>query len=304
MCRRSTALPAPDRALRPRGCLSRRRRTAARRCRRFFGPLLGVNSQGVKATAIGFVRQRQRDELPATAGVRRRVDRAATIRNNQFNALSPSPAEPSAGTPRRTYAHARKHHQPRVRPANQFRIRIPTPGRSHHPWLARSARSSRRRTPVDYQNDIEGCNGQMHAIGDQVPLMADAGGRWRDAERRPSTSDRPRPAANWDACANRVANSCAPGVRCGQPAADSRRAVRSRRVSSMRRVTNDWTGCPGGTPCVTVSNIIGMFIHVNGARHRYPHGHMVRYPGMNVAPAHQHTTTTRRGSPPRRLSGD
>ena len=68
--------------------------------------------------------------------------------------------------------------------------------------------------------------------------------------------------ADWDYVVNRVVNSCAPA--CG--------AVSPRLIPVVlfnpdqfqhQRAANDWPGCPGGTPCVTVSNIIGMFIHVS-----------------------------------------
>jgi hypothetical protein len=51
----------------------------------------------------------------------------------------------------------------------------------------------------------------------------------------------------------------------------------------LRRATNNWTACPGNVPCVTVANILAVFLHVGNPPN--PHGHMLRYPGMTVTTA-------------------
>jgi hypothetical protein len=85
--------------------------------------------------------------------------------------------------------------------------------------------------------------------------------------------------ADWDYARNRVISSCAPS--CGPVSPRLIPVVLYDPNEYQRqRGLNNWSGCPGGTPCVTVSNIIGMFIHDNPATTPRIHGHMVRYPGM------------------------
>ena len=69
-------------------------------------------------------------------------------------------------------------------------------------------------TAVDYQNDIEGCNGQLHAISETAADHARSRiAGWLSTTLESTRSSRQDPLATWDAFANRVANSCAPG--CG-----------------------------------------------------------------------------------------
>ena len=53
-------------------------------------------------------------------------------------------------------------------------------------------------------------------------------------------------------------------LRAGESAADGRRALRPA-AFQLGRATNNWTqpavGCPTNHPCVTVTNIVGFFVH-------------------------------------------
>jgi hypothetical protein len=132
----------------------------------------------------------------------------------------------------------------------------------------------------DFATNITTCNGRTNAIGDVLPVATGGEG----ALELPGVNAvlAQDPLANWDAINNRVVNSCAPG--CG-PVSPRLIPIALFNPDQYQhnRATGIWTGCPGGTPCVTVSNIIGLFIHVGATPN--PHGHMVRYPGLTSTTA-------------------
>jgi hypothetical protein len=139
-------------------------------------------------------------------------------------------------------------------------------------------------TTVDYQADIQGCNGQLHRIGEQISLMASPGSLGLTNTNSINNVIAQDITADWDYTRNRVTNSCAPS--CGPVSPRLVPVVLfDPNVYQQQRALNNWSGCPGGTPCVTVSNIIGMFIHDNPATTPRIHGHMVRYPGLVSATA-------------------
>jgi hypothetical protein len=100
-------------------------------------------------------------------------------------------------------------------------------------------------------------------------------------------------AADFDYGNSRITNSCAPGP-CGAlsprllaiPLFDPDRFQRG-------RATGNWTqaevGCATNDPCITITNIIGFFIHripgAGGGGAFGPHGHFVRYPGVTASAA-------------------
>ena len=101
---------------------------------------------------------------------------------------------------------------------------------------------------VDYQNDIEGCNGQLAMRSATCCRSCRTRGRWL----APAALESPRvigqdPLATWDAFVNRVANSCAPG--CG-PVSPRLIPVVLFNPDEFQhgRITNIWPGCPGGAP--------------------------------------------------------
>ena len=137
-----------------------------------FGPLLGVNSQGVKATAIGFSGNGNATNcLRPLAFADDWFEQHNPL--NQFNAYL-EPRGTPLGTPD-TYA------TPGSTISGFFGQRIDFDPISDaladpitHGMLV-PLDFHGGGTAVDYQNDIEGCNGQLHAIGEQVPLMGSPG---------------------------------------------------------------------------------------------------------------------------------
>ncbi len=269
-----------------------------------FGPLLGVNSQGVKATAIG---------LSGNGNATNCLRPLAFADDWGLTRTLPSTSSTPTALGERPFLEPRtRMWHPEAPSAGEFGQII---GFNQNSDALADPITHALLVPLDfhgggtlpdYQADIEGCNGQMHAIGDQIPLMGLPGvpGTTAMAINDVIAQD---VTADWNFVVNRVVNSCAPACGAVSPRLipvvlfDPDQYQHNRAIGIA---TGIWPGCPGGTPCVTVSNIIGMFIHDNPGTTPRIHGHMVRYPGMKVAPPHQHTTTTRRGSPPRRSSGD
>jgi hypothetical protein len=238
-----------------------------------FGPLLGVTSQGVRATATavsgnGNATNCLRPFAFADDWIEHRTP-------NQFNRFSET--GPSPGTllsPHDDYA------TPGTTISGEFGQRIdfefdrnPQLDPITHGFLL----------PIDlggtYADNITACSGRTSAIGQVLPLANPAAGVTAAGVTAVIAQD---PAANWNAGINKVENSCAPA--CGPV---SPRlipvALFDPAEYQLRRATNNWTACPGNVPCVTVVNIIAVFIHVGAAPN--PHGHMVRYPGMTVTTA-------------------
>jgi hypothetical protein len=94
------------------------------------------------------------------------------------------------------------------------------------------------------------------------------------------------PSADWNATDNRVDNSCAPGCAQVSPRLIPVALFDPRRFQ-LGRATNNWTqagvGCPTNNPCITVTNIIGFFVH--GPQARTARIHYLKYPGMRSATA-------------------
>ena len=98
------------------------------------------------------------------------------------------------------------------------------------------------------------------------------------------------PGVLWNEGDSRIDNSCAPVC-----AAISPRLIPIALYDPDRfqlgRATNNWAqpavGCPSNAPCITVTNIVGFFVH--GPAGPYgPHGHLLKYPGMfsSTAPSY------------------
>jgi hypothetical protein len=95
--------------------------------------------------------------------------------------------------------------------------------------------------------------------------------------------------ADYNYAESRIVNSCAPNCAPISPRLIAVVLYDPARFQ-LGRATNDWTradvGCPTNHPCVTVSNIVGFFIHRIGPGGGYgPHGHFLRYPGATAPTA-------------------
>ena len=139
--------------------------------------------------------------------------------------------------------------------------------------------------PGDYGDMIENCSGQLVQLGQTIPVESVAHiGETAPAFANLMTAD---PTVTWNGGDFRIDNSCAP-----QCASVSPRlipvALYDPDKFQLGRATNNWTqtavGCSTNSPCITVTNIVGFFVH--GSYGGYgPHGHFLKYPGMTSTTA-------------------
>jgi Putative Flp pilus-assembly TadE/G-like len=128
--------------------------------------------------------------------------------------------------------------------------------------------------PNSYDENISGCNSHLSLFAEQFPtgsssLLGATASGFADLIAADSL-------ATWDPGTNSVQNSCAPGP-CG--------AISPRLVPivlfdvdqyQLMRATDNW--CPGNIRCVKVANIVGFFIE--SASGIGAVGYVARYPGL------------------------
>jgi hypothetical protein len=247
-----------------------------------FGPLLGVTSQGVQATAtaqavngnatnclrpFAFPDEWQENRAPGSQ-FNRYVETGAgagTLLTGSRDAYF-APSATQADSIDLSHLGERVNFQldrPQSDPIEEgFLLPLDLPGAS------------------SYLDDITTCNGALVALRDQMPIAAPpAGGTTYAALQALVAQD---PAATWDFTTNTVGNSCAPGCAAVSPRLIAV-ALFDPDDYQLKRSSDDWSGCPGGGHCIRIANIVAMFLHrVSGGT---AHGHFVRYPGLSVATA-------------------
>jgi Putative Flp pilus-assembly TadE/G-like len=135
--------------------------------------------------------------------------------------------------------------------------------------------------PASYAASSAACNGQIVQIGDTLPISATHPASPEFAALYDADST-----AFWDATTASIHGSCAPAC---APFSPRLVAVPVFNVEELqyRRLVSDWTRCPtaylrpctpcpGGVPCVTIVNIVGLFIG-NAAGSS---GTLASYPGL------------------------
>lgn len=94
------------------------------------------------------------------------------------------------------------------------------------------------------------------------------------------------PAADYDYPNSRIVNSCAPNCGSVTPRLMAIALYDPRRYQLGRSLTPpNWTdprvGCPTNQPCIRISNIVGYFVHrITPVPPFGRHGHLMRYPGI------------------------
>ena len=133
------------------------------------------------------------------------------------------------------------------------------------------------------------CSGQMVQLGQTLPVQIPAVGATEDGFDEIWSRD-PYPPLTWDN-GQSVFNSCAPECAPISPRMIPIALFDPRRFQLGRALSPpDWThadvGCPTNSPCITVTNIVGFFVHCVNARpcdgNVTPHGHFLKYPGMTA----------------------
>jgi hypothetical protein len=136
-----------------------------------------------------------------------------------------------------------------------------------------------------FEQNMASCVGRPIAIGQRLPMddihpviVSDA---LADVHARDSGAD-------YDYGNSRIINSCAPGCAALSPRLLVVALYDPARFQ-LGRATHDWTqpgvDCPTNEPCVTVTNILGFFVHRITGGGFGPHGHFLRYPGSSVSTA-------------------
>jgi hypothetical protein len=240
----------------------------------FFAPLLGIESQGVRATAtarvtFGNATECMRpfavaDRWIEQAGNPERYNRWVSQGNDVIE-LNPHDiyAPPSADDPGTGFrlpdhlgaettlknGNPQNNNEP-ITPGWFLAVRLPDGSGGYTSGAA------------SYRENIGRCVGQPVAIGDYLPTESGAMvGPTREGIEDLIALD---PSAYWDADELRVRNSCAPECAPFSPRMVAL-AVFDIDEFQYNRAANNWSHCPTGGRCVRVVNILGFFVsHMEG----------------------------------------
>jgi hypothetical protein len=250
-----------------------------------FGPLLGVGNQGVKATATAVVANGNATNcLKPWAIPDHWAGNSPT--NKEFNGPPDDLYVTTSG-----YTTVAVSHNERVvwnlsadplLPATPI-LREP-PGVDAPPAQTVDVSIVPLRIgAASHLTNMTQCSGTLVSLGSTLPVDTSASaGDKQTAVTQVMSLD---PGADYDYDNERVINSCAPSC---APVSPRLLAVALYDPDRFQRgrATGDWAsvGCPTANPCVTIKNIVGLFLH--GAFGGYgAHGHVIKYPGMLAASA-------------------
>ncbi len=262
-----------------------------------FGPILGITSQKTKASATAIVGSgNATDCLRPIAFADAWLDNSP---NNQFNGYIET--GPNAGQPYLPVASRDVYTAPSAAaPGNRTNLLPPAGDLGERIIYDLDEVTTSTGTPItrnlavaltlpgagSYQSKVENCTGQLVALGQTVPVEVPGGNPMFQAFNTLMAQD---PGVDWNAGDVRIDNSCAPACAQVSPRLIAVALFDPRRFQLGRALSPpDWTrpdvGCPTNSPCITVTNIVGMFVH--GSFGGYgPHGHYLMYPGVTSATA-------------------
>ena len=255
-----------------------------------FGPILGISSQGVRATATAIVGTGNATDCLRPIAF---ADQWIHEQNppGEFNSFDESTGLPLAGD-RDTYT------APSSTQAGQTTISADLGERII--WELDRQTITAPFAPITrglvvaltlpgagtFEEKIETCGGNLVELGQTLPVEGNppAGQNQQAFSDLINVAD---PGATWNAGQIRVDNSCAPGCASISPRLIPV-ALFDPYKFQLGRATNNWTqaevGCPTASPCITVTNIVGFFVHGPLAPYG-PHGHFLKYPGMTSTTA-------------------
>jgi hypothetical protein len=249
-----------------------------------FGPILGITGQGVRATATAIVGRANATNCLKPWAM---ADQWTNLRspNDEFNHYQPG------GTP---YPNPVDTYVPPSL-ANSGQITVPDEFGVRLDWdfgdPASDPITRELMLPLDlsgkaYYDNMTDCYGSTISIGQTVPVLSLGAGVADSTIRDVYDLD---PGAVFDPGDTEVSNSCAPGCAAVSPRLMAI-VLYDPDKYQLGRATGNWTsvGCSTNAPCVTVSNIVGYFVHCVSSRPCVggsfpPHGHYVRYPGITVS---------------------
>jgi len=253
-----------------------------------FGPIFGINDQGVRATATAIVANGNATNCLRPVAF---PDDWLDLRSSpvaQFDSYNETTGVPLTGTRDEYTAPTSTQSGQTTNPADLGKrmiwqlganpltspIRL-TPGNSTLQTLV-LALTLPASTPLDFQQDVNTCSGQMVELGDILTVSLTP---------PPATTFNTLlaqdPTVDWNEGNNRIDNSCAPACAPISPRLIPV-ALFDPKKFQLGRALGTWTavGCPTDTtPCVTVTNIVGFFLHGSAGMYG-PHGHILKYPGI------------------------
>ena len=257
-----------------------------------FGPILGINHQSVRATATAIVGNGNATDCLRPIAFADDWDEEGS--NNQFNGYIET--GPNAGQPYLPAGDRDSYTAPSDTQTGRTTISADLGERII--WALDLATTSTS-TPITrhmvvgltlpgpgtFLENLENCSGSLVQLGQTLPVELPPAGDTHSAFY--NTLMPADPDVDWNAGQVRIDNSCAPGCAAVSPRLIPVALYNPDRFQ-LGRATNDWTqagvGCPTNSPCITVSNIVGFFVH--GSYGGYgPHGHFLKYPGMTATTA-------------------
>jgi hypothetical protein len=250
---------------------------------RFFAPLLGIASQGVKATATAHVLIPKATNCLRPWAIPDKWIESSAVLPSTFTKYRrdgtelPPPHDvydrPTAVDPGTGFTFATDNSPGDLGRSVPITLYTALTDSIQPGWLV----------PLEltggYAASVAACNGQSIAVGDQVPISVGTVPPEADFEVLLGQD----PGASWNVASRTIDNSCAPLCAKVSPRLVAV-AVFDVDLFQFRQVQNDWTlcprrgcaSCPGGTPCVSIVNIVGFFISDNVG----PSGYLTSYPGM------------------------
>jgi Putative Flp pilus-assembly TadE/G-like len=254
-----------------------------------FGPILGISTQPVRATATAIAGTGNATPCLRPWAIADRWDDSPSP-DGVFNAYAEGPIPP-AGTP---LSNPDLYTPPSSTQAGQITVSANLGNRLNFDlggnW-ASSPITPRLVLPLDlpggntYQQNMQDCTGEVLALGKTLPVLTTTVDTTLSIQEDVYDRDF---SANYHNYQKRIMDSCAPGC---APISPRLLAIVLYNPDKFQlgRATGAWTsvGCPTNNPCVTVSNIVGLFIHCVPGRPclgTWPeHGHLLKYPGTQVA---------------------
>jgi hypothetical protein len=252
-----------------------------------FGPILGVNSLGVRATATAVSEYGNATNCLRPIALPDRWLEAAPD-DDEFNLY----IEPSPGT-LISPASARDSYAPPTG-SNPGNTTVPEDMEDRTIWELDRPYLTAPITqglfvplvlpgPGTFEDKVRSCSGQTVRIGQRLAVQAPPAGQTLQDAFSDLINGVDRN-ADWDDTRKRITGSCAPECAPVSPRLIPIALFDPARFQ-LGRASGDWTqaavGCDTNSPCVTITNIVGFFVHGSAGPYG-PHGHFLRFPGLRV----------------------